>query len=40
MLERSGHMRLIGIASLIRRIKERNTLLQEIRSLLRAFDLR
>jgi hypothetical protein len=39
MLERSGHMRLIGIASLIRRIKERNALLQEIRSLLRAFDL-
>jgi hypothetical protein len=32
-------MRLIGIASLIRRIKERNALLQEIRSLLRAFDL-
>jgi hypothetical protein len=32
-------MRLIGIASLIHRIKERNALLQEIRSLFRAFDL-
>src|SRR5436190_24269033 len=40
MLECSGHMRLIGIASLIRRLKERNALLQESGSLLRAVDLR
>ena len=40
VLERSGHMRLIGIASLIRCLKQRNAPIQESLSLLRAFDLR